>query len=165
MKMIQSVIKIKKTLRRMKMKRILKRRIGRFRICLEASSATNSGRLGSVPIYSGNPASSIAANIRKKNCLQLRWSSSASHAAQLLFPSRISREKSGLRVGQNYLHYRRVSEDLQPESGGNDQVISKLVESEVQLKTIATKIAKDAFTHAKSDPRRGNKCVIVFVLL
>ena len=120
-----------------------------------------------VPIYSGNPASSIAANIWKKNCLQLRWSSFASHAAQLLFPSQISREKSGLRVGQNYLHYRRVSEDLQPESGGNDQVISKLVESEVQLKTIATKIAKDAFTHAKSDPRRGNKCVMmnIFVLL
>ena len=66
---------------------------------------------------------------------------------------------------QNYLHYRRVSEDLQPESGGNDQVISKLVESEVQLKTIATKIAKDAFAHADLDTHRGNKCVIVFVLL
>ena len=118
-----------------------------------------------VPIYSGNPASSIAANIRKKNCLQLRWSSSASHAAQLLFPSQISREKSGLRVGQNYLPCSAISEvaeGLQLASGGNDQVISKLDESEVKLKTFAT---KDAFIHANLDTHRGNKCVIVYVLL
>ena len=119
-----------------------------------------------VPIYSGNPASSIAANIRKKNCLQLRWSSSASHAAQLLFPSQIPVKKSGLESVQNYLSFGPISEGLQPESGGNDQVISKKDEREVKLKTIATKIVKDAFAHALSDPRRGNKCVIaIFVVL
>ena len=68
-----------------------------------------------------------------------------------------------MRVGQNYLHCRRVSEEgLQPESGGINQVISKLDESEVKLKTFAT---KDAFIHADLDTHRGNKCVIVFVLL
>ena len=112
-----------------------------------------------VPIYSGN-----CANIRKKNCPQLCMLSSARRCNQQLFPSQIGDQKSGLKVEQNYLHCRPISEaeGLQLESGGNDQVISKLDESEVKLKTFAT---KDAFIHADLDTHRGNKCVIVFVLL
>ena len=89
----------------------------------------------------------------------------ACHCNQQLFHSQIGDQKSGLKVEQNYLHCRPISEaeGLQPVSGGNDQVISKLDESEVKLRTIA---AKDAFIHADFDPHRGNKCVmIVFVLL
>ena len=88
------------------------------------------------------------------------------HCNQQLFPSQIADKKSGLEHEQNYSLFRPISEGLQPESGGNDQVISKKDECEVKLKTIATKIVKDAFAHALSDPRRGNKCVIaIFVVL